>query len=323
MYVRERTPGGFNLHGNLKKTVLVLHRVAHRRQKQTTRAIALAPHRHCICFTRTRNPSNRCRPQQQQQQQQKLYYIRFDGTGVCVEECPTATDFDRLWACTDDNSAFTVGEGYDCADGNEATCAEKADVQPTGGDEGTFGGGDGEGFCMYQVESVDCEWLSPVSRGLVLEYFLTPSSGGADAHNNAFFMDCGRLSERSLFVRQVPKPLLRFFLVHGVLPGGPSPLAHPVRPALRFASHSSIRCLIAAGRFSQSMISSALYFSFLPLWVSDRCRGQSLAAACSANRTCWTSSSTSAGTWPICRRPPRTSTPRGAGFLASGSASPP
>lgn len=79
---------------------------------------------------------------------------------MCVEECPTVTDFDRLWGCTDEFLAFTAGEGYDCGDGNEAACAEKADVEATGGEDGTFGGGEGEGFCMYQVESVDCECLN-------------------------------------------------------------------------------------------------------------------------------------------------------------------
>lgn len=54
---------------------------------------------------------------------------------------------------------YTVAQGYDCGDGNQAVCAEKADVAPTGGEDGDFGGGEGEGFCMYQIESVDCEWL--------------------------------------------------------------------------------------------------------------------------------------------------------------------
>lgn len=78
---------------------------------------------------------------------------------MCVEECPTVTDYDRLWGCTDGNSEFTAAEGYDCGDGNEAVCAGKADVAPTGGEDGDFGGGEGEGFCMYQIESVDCEFL--------------------------------------------------------------------------------------------------------------------------------------------------------------------
>lgn len=106
----------------------------------------------------------------------KLYYIRFDGTGVCVEECPTVTDFDRLWGCTDEFSAFTAGEGYDCADGNVAECAAKADVSPTGGEDGGFGGGDGEGFCMYQVESVDCESVGGCSLACVRSCLFLASS---------------------------------------------------------------------------------------------------------------------------------------------------
>lgn len=120
---------------------------------------------------------------------------------MCVEECPTVTDFDALWACTDDNLAFTAGEGYDCAGGNQATCAEKADVQPTGGEDGTFGGGDGEGFCMYQVESVDCEWLSPFpcfrpGTGCCLSCFLNAKNGGARMFNT--FIGRGRLNARLL-----------------------------------------------------------------------------------------------------------------------------
>lgn len=84
---------------------------------------------------------------------------------MCVEDCPTVTDYDRLWGCTDDMSAFTAAEGYDCGDGNEAVCVEKADVAPTGGEDGGFGGGEGQGFCMYQVESVDCEWFVHVCVG--------------------------------------------------------------------------------------------------------------------------------------------------------------
>lgn len=86
---------------------------------------------------------------------EKLYYIRFDGTGVCVEECPTVTNFDRLWGCTDEFSSFTAAEDYDCA-ANPSECATKADVDPTG-EDGGFGGG-GMGVCMYQVESMDCEF---------------------------------------------------------------------------------------------------------------------------------------------------------------------
>lgn len=74
---------------------------------------------------------------------------------MCVEECPTVTNFDRLWGCTDEFSSFTAAEDYDCA-ANPTECALKADVDITGGD-GEFGG-NGEGFCMYQVESVDCKF---------------------------------------------------------------------------------------------------------------------------------------------------------------------
>eukprot|EP00903_Cladosiphon_okamuranus_P016544 g15262.t1 len=102
----------------------------------------------------------------------KLYYIRFDGTGVCVEDCPTVTNFDRLWGCTDENSAFTAAEDYDCSDGNAAVCIEKADVDPTGGEGGTFGGGEGEGFCMYQVESVDFVGRCVFSEADVLDKFI-------------------------------------------------------------------------------------------------------------------------------------------------------
>lgn len=89
----------------------------------------------------------------------QLYYIRFDGTGVCVEECPTVTNFDHLWGCTDEFSGFTADEGYDCSD-DPLECAAKADVDPTGAEDGGFGGGDGAGVCMYQVESVDCEFVA-------------------------------------------------------------------------------------------------------------------------------------------------------------------
>lgn len=88
----------------------------------------------------------------------KLYYIRFDGTGVCVESCPTATNWDALWGCTDEEMTYTVNEGYDCSSSTStaATCLEKADIDATGAG-GAFSG-EGSGTCMYQVESVDCEW---------------------------------------------------------------------------------------------------------------------------------------------------------------------
>lgn len=86
-----------------------------------------------------------------------MYYIRFDGTGVCVESCPTETDWDYLWGCTDEDSAFTVDEGYDCAS-NEATCLTKAGLTSTGEAEGEIFAGDGDGTCMFQVKSIECEF---------------------------------------------------------------------------------------------------------------------------------------------------------------------
>ncbi|CAM9571680.1 unnamed protein product [Ectocarpus sp. 6 AP-2014] len=101
----------------------------------------------------------------------KLYYIRFDGTGVCVEECPTVTNFDHLWGCTDEFSGFTVDEGYDCSE-DPLECAAKADVDPTGAEDGGFGGGDGAGVCMYQVESVDFVGRCVFSEPEVLDKFV-------------------------------------------------------------------------------------------------------------------------------------------------------
>ena len=85
----------------------------------------------------------------------KLYYIRFDGTGVCVESCPNATNWSALWACTDDDSDFTTQEGYDCG-GDPTVCLAKADLSATGKGGGSFEG-NGKGTCMFQVESIECK----------------------------------------------------------------------------------------------------------------------------------------------------------------------
>lgn len=99
-----------------------------------------------FCFRRKKNNNKN--------KTKKLYYIRFDGTGVCVESCPDETDWGSLWGCTDDKEAFTE---IDCASStaNTADCLSEAGLDSTG-EGGTFSG-DGEGFCMYQVESMDCE----------------------------------------------------------------------------------------------------------------------------------------------------------------------
>ncbi|CAN0423665.1 unnamed protein product [Ascophyllum nodosum] len=83
----------------------------------------------------------------------ELYYIRFDGTGVCVESCPNATNWSALWACTDDDSDFTTQEGYDCG-GDPTVCLAKADLSATGKGGGSFEG-NGKGTCMFQVESIE------------------------------------------------------------------------------------------------------------------------------------------------------------------------
>lgn len=77
---------------------------------------------------------------------------------MCVESCPATTNWDALWACTDDDLAYTTQEEYDCAS-NPSECLSRADLVATG-DGGTFSGG-GEGTCMYQIESVECECVTP------------------------------------------------------------------------------------------------------------------------------------------------------------------
>lgn len=100
-------------------------------------------------------------------QNEKLYYIRFDGTGVCVESCPTETNWSALWACVDDDAEYTVGEGFNCDVDTAQTCPTKADVSTTVESGGAFNGG-GEGTCMFQIESVECKLISSWGLSLFL-----------------------------------------------------------------------------------------------------------------------------------------------------------
>eukprot|EP00611_Tribonema_gayanum_P025465 TRINITY_DN5798_c0_g2_i1.p1 TRINITY_DN5798_c0_g2~~TRINITY_DN5798_c0_g2_i1.p1 ORF type:complete len:646 (-),score=224.01 TRINITY_DN5798_c0_g2_i1:303-2240(-) len=82
----------------------------------------------------------------------KMYYIRFDGTGVCVADCPAATDLNTLYTCTTPDAAFAKGGAnqLNCEGSDAQQCADLTGVT----DPATFSGG-GDGACMYQIESVD------------------------------------------------------------------------------------------------------------------------------------------------------------------------
>ncbi|CAM9251312.1 unnamed protein product, partial [Choristocarpus tenellus] len=106
----------------------------------------------------------------------KLYYIRFDGTGVCVESCPTDTDWAYLWACTDDTSSYTVNEGFNCTASisNTADCLSLADLSAAG--SSSFDGG-GLGECMFQIKSTDFINHCVFSDSDVLENFVNVGGG--------------------------------------------------------------------------------------------------------------------------------------------------
>eukprot|EP00640_Fibrocapsa_japonica_P000669 CAMPEP_0113939800 /NCGR_PEP_ID=MMETSP1339-20121228/6051_1 /TAXON_ID=94617 /ORGANISM="Fibrocapsa japonica" /LENGTH=561 /DNA_ID=CAMNT_0000943415 /DNA_START=305 /DNA_END=1990 /DNA_ORIENTATION=- /assembly_acc=CAM_ASM_000762 len=65
-------------------------------------------------------------------EKKQVYYVRYDGTGVCVDGCPTLTEPDKLYACVDDDDmpSYLVGsKNYDALFNN------------------------GYGFCMFKYES--------------------------------------------------------------------------------------------------------------------------------------------------------------------------
>lgn len=83
-----------------------------------------------------------------------------------MESCPSETNSDVLWACTDDDASYTASEGYQCGDSSENfnLCLSKADVNMTkqGASQDSLVVG-GKGTCMFPIESVECESLLAVT----------------------------------------------------------------------------------------------------------------------------------------------------------------
>ncbi len=86
----------------------------------------------------------------------KFYFVNHLGSGACVAECPSETDWSSMYACFDSGPGGVnhgiVNGGIDCGDnGANPTCLSKAGLTSA---YPTFTG-EGEGVCMYQIQSFD------------------------------------------------------------------------------------------------------------------------------------------------------------------------
>jgi len=84
-----------------------------------------------------------------------LYFLRADGTGVCVPNCPSTTNTSALFACVDDSDIPFYLEG-------------STDVDALV--NGMFG------FCMFQLETINARHYCVVSDPTWKSYF--PTSAG-------------------------------------------------------------------------------------------------------------------------------------------------
>lgn len=102
----------------------------------------------------------------------KLYYVNYNGNGVCVASCPKTTDFNNLYACkTASNVQYTVGGSnpIDCSTGNgPAECAYYTGVASTS----NFAASTGDGDCMYQIETIDFLNHCVISDETIAEQFV-------------------------------------------------------------------------------------------------------------------------------------------------------
>ncbi len=102
----------------------------------------------------------------------KFYFVNHLGSGACIAECPSETDWNNMYACFDSEPGGVnhgiVNGGIDCGDnGANPTCLSKAglaSVYPT------FTG-EGEGVCIYQIQSFDFLNYCIYSDGDVYSFF--------------------------------------------------------------------------------------------------------------------------------------------------------